>query len=908
MDLSSEESVQHRKDILARLLKEESALLGELFPEVDLNCLSSVEDKSAIDQLKADYRKTLTLRLQFLSLSTEERSSLLSLSEAGADSGESSQAIKKNIETAKSDSATADKSLREAELDTRSAATLELQQLAANRAELEQLKKDLASIQLEASTQWEQKSEEYKLIAKILSEMTGAHLMKQRISEAEIYKDYLEASSQWRQLVDRTFEVILDARPAERISPLPTYPTDLLNSLGEIERAAAFKESYQKAQIQRDNLIQLVQERSQSHLSLHYKMLLDAGKLRSILLAKLIVLGNTQPLEWTDRYFADLSREVRITPYRWIGLFYTKFLQFNQHIKGGVAGIISFIQESFQFFVFLLMLFGFGWLLKNLQIYLERLRSKMVDASYSKKWAREGAMWLQRINPHASWLLVLLACSFSRRLLQNTVFAEVAGLIPYVEFYAYYRILRILMVVFFSKVLTFCHVRINPERSERIQQTSRSLGLFLLWIWWFLHAVESAASKGFIYLLVDQVLIFFLWLFVIYTFRHWREDVAKALEGRVSNRIGDFLIKLCRGQFHWVGTVPSFVLICLLYTWNILSGFGERFDIVKRLSAQIFRRRVEGISSRAEQISHELPSEYTAWFKETPPDSSEMVLPVKDNVIAKIMTSVERWDEDDSDEHTIGLVGEKGSGKSTFLLRLQEKLSTKYRVVSISIPPKLTQPDEVLKFFGEKIGNLFSQNDDISDIGTENAGNAKTIVLIDEAQNLFLGKIGGFEGLRQFFELFNRDVENFYWIVNFNNYSWYYVNSVFKKAPFFSSNIYLEGWTEKEIQDLIMSRHNKTGFKLSFDDILYAARIDDDIEGTSYVESRFFRLLWEEARGNPRTALRLWQSCLDAGQGNTLKVGLPTLRSEGRFGASMKNHFLFSPALFVMKILILPSL
>jgi len=150
-----------------------------------------------------------------------------------------------------------------------------------------------------------------------------------------------------------------------------------------------------------------------------------------------------------------------------------------------------------------------------------------------------------------------------------------------------------------------------------------------------------------------------------------------------------------------------------------------------------------------------------------------------------------------------------------------------------------------------------------------------TVLLIDDAQNLFLGELGGFEGYRAFAELMNSGTDHLFWCVTFNLRSWHYLRAVFGGMPLFRRAIEINDFSEKDIMSLVMVRHRRTDAHLAYDEIIRATQSEEDYIGEHHVEKQFFRLLWGQSNGNPRAALMLWTTSLHQLPNNRLKVGLP---------------------------------
>ena len=85
----------------------------------------------------------------------------------------------------------------------------------------------------------------------------------------------------------------------------------------------------------------------------------------------------------------------------------------------------------------------------------------------------------------------------------------------------------------------------------------------------------------------------------------------------------------------------------------------------------------------------------------------------------------------------------------------------------------------------------------------------------------------------------------------------------------------MQAWDDEEIKEMILARHKLSNFDLKFDPVIYSLGSTNNDESFKYVQDRFFELLWEQSRGNPRTALALWLSALSPTYSNKLNVGLP---------------------------------
>ena len=151
----------------------------------------------------------------------------------------------------------------------------------------------------------------------------------------------------------------------------------------------------------------------------------------------------------------------------------------------------------------------------------------------------------------------------------------------------------------------------------------------------------------------------------------------------------------------------------------------------------------------------------------------------------------------------------------------------------------------------------------------------KKVVILDDAHILFLSQFGGLKGIETFFEALNVRTDNIFWVASFNTYSWVYLDQVFYKNKYFRTVFRIKGFSDDELQEYIMRRHERAGYTLSFADIIRAVKTKNTFNEVSYVENMFFRLLWEQSQGNPELAEKLWIKALKPIFGKRLKVGLP---------------------------------
>lgn len=314
------------------------------------------------------------------------------------------------------------------------------------------------------------------------------------------------------------------------------------------------------------------------------------------------------------------------------------------------------------------------------------------------------------------------------------------------------------------------------------------------------------------------------------------------------------------------------MLLVSVVSWQKLAEELSELETFKKLSAKVMRKRLEATGKHGDKENIEaLPEEYTKWFDYGVPTDEEIWVEPPHHIHQKIIKEISAWVNEDAEENTLAIFGEKGAGKSSLfeLIARSKKEGVSFR--KETVPPKLHTREATLEFFSKLMGVDITSG--YSELIDGDASRKKTVYLLDDAHNFFLADIGGFEGFRAFLELTNIRLKNTFWAAAFNVHSWNYLDSVFGKNRFFRTLIPLVEWSEEEIQNMILSRHRKSQFKLAYEKVVFAAQGHrGDFE--DYAETTYFRLLWEQASGNPRSAIYLWLSSLTRA-GGTIRVALP---------------------------------
>lgn len=672
--------------------------------------------------------------------------------------------------------------------------------------------------------------------------LTASSAIKELKAQDPSQRTFMRANQLWRKLVDETFQ---------------TLRTPDLSFTDEHEYPEREEELKKEADLW-----------LQKGIESHYLILVRAGRLRSELAEK---IGKKQ---WSLSDWDDIKREIKIVPYRFTGIFYSKIVDTRQKFRMGLAGIGPLIRDIFMLIILLLIPFGLRKVFDRITAWLDSARTSIIQSRTSSPLWKGTAIWIQRFKPFVPWIFWYTALALGEDVLSGTVIAELALLFPYFKYYVLYQVFRRMVLLFLTGLSGHGGKSLSREIKLKATATAKTIGLFAFTSFILLHAVESIVSRGLVY----EILLTFIKIMALLVAWRWSikwcDETGAAFSGNLSGRPLSIFEKLDSKLPKFIKAVPWLIAAFITETLGFFKDLAADFDLSKRLSAQVFKRQLESVEEFADADENDgrLPKAYRDLFPQGVPEDDSILLEPEGGVFQKIDIEINEWKSGKSDEHSLALFGDKGSGKSTVLAQIAERHKD-IRVIAADVPAKLLSREQALKFFSNLIqADLVDGGRSLIEIDKELP---PTLILLDETQNLFLSRVSGFEGYKTLLELLGTRTENIFWAASFNRYSWAFLNAVFGRNQHFRTVLRVHAWKDEDIKKLIMSRHKHGDYKLSFDAILQAVGSSkvEDAEGA--IESKFFKLLWEQSGGNPRAAQELWLSSLSRLRRKTLRVGLP---------------------------------
>ncbi len=880
VDLNDKEAISRKlQDLHTELYDKETSIN---YSHIYSHCITEKNNKllNFINQIKNLEIDILQKKISFLEGPDAIKENLILAQEQMSQNEE----VLKNLQSKKDDAQKraddAALALKAAENIAQKTQDFGQREIELQKALLEKFRKDLADLNLNLTIMQEEETKNAHKQTEVLSGYTSLISHINTASLVEIKEAYLTVIPIWRELTDSLLSNFINLKRDSIIPDGPKLPKNLLDDISENQDILVLKTNYQHALGEKQELINLLRRNEKEKQHNQYKLLILAAKLRSELIKKLSQENDAHIFTFTNNYFLDLFREIRMIPYRPLVFLKDQAFELKRLKSLGIEGFLTIFHRIFLLLLFFITPFIAYKILRQGSKYLEKVKNWLRHDKSEFKWAMNLALWINRLNPYLPWIMMLIATKLSKTIVQNGDLEELIEILPYFNYYFYYQIFKLLVgeiVLAITVHIPQSHLA-SKKITSRSKQTTKILGRFFLISAYILHATQTIARTGLFYhLLLSTLFIITPIIFAIAAY-WWREELSNATTDILKFKFAEKLKFLCLlPRWSFIACLPiAILLICTLMFKKIYQELVQ-YESAKRVSAQLFKRNLETMAKKKISITKQnidLDSEYLNFFNLNLASDSRFYVETKNKYLSTIYDEIKKWNQEEHDEHSLAICAEAGSGKSSILNALAHKLEKDIKVIFLKLSNKITTKEQFLSFLTQ--GSLLDFSNGIESLLKLDKQEIKTVIIIDEAQNLFIGKKDGFEAFHLLLTLINADTKNFFWCATFGKFAWNYLSAVTKNANYFRKTVFLEKFNDKEIRELIFKRHLESKFSLEFDPIIFATSNNNESTGITYIEDRFFELLWEQSKGNPKVAISLWLSSLRKKSNNSLVVGPPT--------------------------------
>lgn len=685
-------------------------------------------------------------------------------------------------------------------------------------------------------------------------------------NSAKVLGYYAKVKGVWQGLIDQGIPIFRMFQSDSSIS---------IKNASEFPLSGQALETYKRIadQIATEATESQIRKRDafEDQISHYLKSIEDVSELRASLLG-LIDMGLLLEVSGTE-FLNDILREIIAVPVRFLGFVQRRLMNILNDFDRGLSGLWSLFQKGFILLLLLLIPYGVRHLTKRIDQFLNEYRKQLIMSRHQSRKAYRSSLLYLRLIPYTPWVTYLIAVASIAYMVQDTVYQDIIIALPLFSYFFLYKIFRLAIYDLVSLIQSMIlEDQINTK--TLVNSTSKIVGRFYLISFSVLHLTESTVDQGLIYGQISALMFILGLLTCAWAAYGWKSLIIPLCGKTFPEKMAAKVQELCSGRFSIFFCLPVFFLILIVLILDYLWDWLSEWEIVKKYFAKLYRRKIESRSNGASSSNDQLPEDYKQIFSYDYKLNESFVVPSNQEKIELIFKEIEGWLTEKEEDQSIIIYGDKGIGKTIILDKIESKFSD-LEIIRSVVPTKISDKDALSNYLSNALGQ--EKNDNLIRMIMEfdKSNDNKKMILIDDAHNLFLGKVGGFEALKTMISLVNLNSENIFWVLTFNSYSWFYLKGVLSGNNYFRTEVGLERWSDESIRQLILSRHESSSYKLSYDQIMANQGVSKSGLAKEYAEEQFFRLLWEQANGNPRVALYLWVGCLKLSFGKYLRVGLP---------------------------------
>lgn len=679
---------------------------------------------------------------------------------------------------------------------------------------------------------------------------------------AKLESNFFLVEDLWLKLAKENYYDIIFKENSLNLPAIPNFPK------GENFQTEEIKEIYQELQVLKVEILKGHTQKKTQEIKLLNKLVTNSNSIRASYYQELghgYFFGSLGDL----KSYMLLKNEVTAAPLRVLSYVYKKYLYIAEKIKLGKEGYVDIFGHLIVLVLLVVLFF-------TLKIVFARTEDKLDS-------------WFRSIFKALPNLFILRkAYSFWVKMKEITVpclWYGVLGVLEDIEYFDdVYLVIELLQVFLGGQILQVLVTKFLGAVSrldtgnfqvfkKKASETSIRFKNIYLFYFTALILIEVTVGKVYLYTVVYYIVLFYSLIQFVKESARWESEFIKYAEKRFSGVLVEGYGRLTNFLPKKFNAALFLIFIWVLQVFNLFVSLTENLEISKKISANLFKKQIEKVEADSEQ-ENLIPESYKELFSPRSIETDEEYVENGYKIEEKVLAEIDEWREGKNDEHSLVLFGDKGIGKTTLLKKVERELGAKEDIATIycKVPSKLTQKADLYKFLGELLGD---QDENFDIYRTDKRLERRTVVILDEAQNVYLSQTGGFDAYYGLMNILNMNTDNIYWIMSFNKYSWLYLDRAFGRTKFVRNVFEVQGWSDTKIKELIVKRHEKSHFRLSYDLLINATRSQDEIDRYASVESKFFKLIWELSRGNPRAALFLWKSALSRKSTHSLNVNVP---------------------------------
>jgi len=301
------------------------------------------------------------------------------------------------------------------------------------------------------------------------------------------------------------------------------------------------------------------------------------------------------------------------------------------------------------------------------------------------------------------------------------------------------------------------------------------------------------------------------------------------------------------------------------FGWKKTKSFVETVGLflgfTKKEIQETKRADIATYLSETDQKMRELPYIYRRLFNFDAVADQRFYVQVLDSR-SIFKKAYEQWQQ--SFPSTLAVVGEKGSGKSTFLNLTFETEMSDAPPIQITLDDTIWSEKQLVDLLvdGLDMSSANSMQEIIEEI---NGWPDRKVVCIECIQNCFVRNLNGYEAIEKLCYLVSETKDQVFWVVSCSRYAWRFLDKTVQLSEYFSHVTTTDVLDADQVKKVILNRHRSSGYTLHFEadnettkSRSYRKLMDDEEKAQEHLQEDYFKRLTELAEGNVSVAMIFW--------------------------------------------------
>ncbi len=505
----------------------------------------------------------------------------------------------------------------------------------------------------------------------------------------------------------------------------------------------------------------------------------------------------------------------------------------------------------------------------RIRTWMGSLRRSAIPLITSSALRRLAISVLQTLNRVSNELILLLGVylCFDQVLVGHIGLPELVALRSLTYAFAWYRLaLALIHRVLLTAVSRYQLV--EPSLNAKILRSLRMVARLALWFVMYLTLAQAMLGRGALYGIAREIAVFGAVLVGWLLIRAWRSEVTSTYlsifpEGRLADQV-----RASQERSHGLFiALAAFVFVAARGVWVWLRDSALRFEQTRKALAYLFRRQLErkAKNQAAPPDPNLLPEELQQALTE-----DAVLGPLGIDVYPEldVVSAIALGLPQGKPGALIALSGERGAGKTTWLLALEKQLVGQ---VPCSLHSIAHREPTVAGVCAALCDALNLECTDSPDALIRQLTNLPPqVVLLDLVQNTFLRDVDGLAGHQALIRIAQATADHVVWVLTYAHWPFEFIQRTQPDRDVYDRTVRLEAWSESQISELLDTRMTQAGFTVDYEKLFSEPGLPkpmmvhgqtDPIELERSAD-RYHRLVWDYADGNPRIALHFFRLSL----------------------------------------------